>query len=395
MIEMELYITHCIAGFIAFDTDLNIVDYELFTSENIIDNLLKLEKHEVLDEELDLIKRNIDNYEFINIESLNRLSDYTLNNSKIKIKSVNKSGEYLRENLKSVLIEIGFIKSDEYPSKINKIYTDLNRVKMKNIASGDDKLLIQAINSIEDIDESISKIIERFREWYIIYFPEIESISNNEIYIKLIAEGEKRENIIKNNPEHFKIDYSESNGVDIEEEDLIILNKFAKSIYELQKSRLEILNYINEKMSKIAPNLTDLTGASLGAKLISHSGGLKNLAVYPASTIQIMGAEKALYRHKKSGDRPPKHGLIYQHPKVRGCKWWNRGKISRLLSLKISLAVRRDYFIKKFNPQIKIDFEREVEAIEKNNPFPKRQKRKSNMKSSKKKKGKKKKRKKK
>ena len=372
MINMELYITHCVAGFLAFNDDLKLIDYELFDDDNI-DKLIKIENREVLPEELNLIERN-SNYETINIESLNRLSDYDIPNVNININSINKSGEYLRENLKSILTDIGFIEPGEYPGKINNIHTKLANIKMKNIASGDDKLLIQAINSIEDIDESISKIIERFREWYIIYFPEIESVNNNEIYIKLIAEGGKRENIITNNPEYFTIESDESNGADIEEDDLIILNNFVKSIYELQKSREEIINYINTKMIKIAPNLTDLVGASLGAKLISHGGGLKNLALYPASTIQIMGAEKALFRHMKTGDRPPKHGLIYQHPKIRSCKWWNRGKISRILALKISLAVKRDYFIKEFNPRINIDFEEEVEAIEKNNPFPKRNK---------------------
>lgn len=369
---MELYITHCIAGFLGFNNELKLIDYELFTADNIIDKLIKIENREVLDEEIKLIERNLNKYEKINIETLNKLSDYPLDKDKLNVESFSKAGKYLRNNLKDILVEVEFLKPEEYPMKLNTISQGLASIKMKNIASENDKLLIQAINSIEDIDESISKIIERFREWYVIYFPEIETINNNEIYMRLIAEGENRENIIKENPEHFKIGENESTGADITSEDLIILNNFANSIYQLQKSRVEILNYINTKMIEIAPNLTDLAGASLGAKLISHSGGIKNLAKYPASTIQIMGAEKALFRHMKTGDRPPKHGLIYQHPKIRGCKWWNRGKISRLLALKISLAVRRDYFIKEYNPEILKEFDAEVENIEKNNPFPKR-----------------------
>ncbi len=369
---MELYITHCIAGFLGFNGELELIDYELFTDDTIIDRLIRIENREVLDEEIRLIERNLNNYEKINIETLNKLSDYPIDKDKLNVESFNKAGKYLRNNLKDILVEVEFLKPEEYPGKLNSISQGLASIKMKNIASENDKLLIQAINSIEDIDESISKIIERFREWYVIYFPEIETINNNEIYMRLIAEGENRENIIKGNPEHFNIGENESAGADITSEDLIILNNFANSIYQLQKSRVEILNYINTKMSEIAPNLTDLAGASLGAKLISHSGGIKNLAKYPASTIQIMGAEKALFRHMKTGDRPPKHGLIYQHPRIRGCKWWNRGKISRLLALKISLAVRRDYFIKEYNPEILKEFEVEVENIEKNNPFPKR-----------------------
>ena len=123
-------------------------------------------------------------------------------------------------------------------------------------------------------------------------------------------------------------------------------------------------------MEEIAPNLRLLVGSSLGAKLISHAGGLKRLATYPSSTVQIMGAEKALFRHLKSGDRPPKYGLIYQHPQVRGAKWWNRGKIARMLAGKISLAVRRDVFTKSFDENAFDDFTQKVEEIEKNNPFP-------------------------
>lgn len=83
-----------------------------------------------------------------------------------------------------------------------------------------------------------------------------------------------------------------------------------------------------------------------------------------------MGAEKALFRHLKSGDRPPKYGLIYQHPQIRGAKWWNRGKIARMLASKISLACRKDIFTKDFDPNIYDEFIEKAEQIEKENPFP-------------------------
>ena len=149
-----------------------------------------------------------------------------------------------------------------------------------------------------------------------------------------------------------------------------MINTFAKSIYELQKNRLKIEEYIENKMDSIAPNLKNLVGSSLGAKLISHAGGIKRLSTYPSSTVQIMGAEKALFRHLKNGDRPPKYGLIYQHPNVRGSKWWNRGKIARLLASKISLAVRKDVYSKDFDPDIYNNFIKKTNKIEKENPFP-------------------------
>ena len=112
--------------------------------------------------------------------------------------------------------------------------------------------------------------------------------------------------------------------------------------------------------------------------------------MYPSSTVQIMGAEKALFRHLKSGDRPPKHGLIYQHPEVRGAKWWNRGKVARLLAGRISLAVRRDVFTGTVDDGIAVKFIEDVSEIEKNNPFPKKTTRKRKEEKSKRKKSKKK-----
>ena len=340
----------------------------------MVSNLIKIEENEILDEEIDLINElesAIGNEDRIVIESTKRRSQYKELNTyeNIEIKTPNKGGEYLRTNLENVLKEIGFAQSQE---EIIKTYEKLAICKIKKSSQEEDKLLIQAINSVDDIDESISKLVERIRDWYTIYFPEMDTISNNETYIKLIAESENREDILENFKEHFSEDIDESAGADIEGEDLEMLKSFAESIYSLQKSRRELEIYIDSKMEAIAPNLRDLVGSTLGAKLIAHIGSIKRLATYPASVIQIMGAEKAIFRHLKTGERPPKHGLIFQHPSVRGAKWWNRGKVARNLALKITLAVRKDVFSGEYDPSIAEDYLKKVEQIEKENPFPKK-----------------------
>ena len=371
---MEFYITLCIAGFIAFDEDLQIEDYKLFNEEEIVSNLLKIEENEILNEEIELIngiKLDLEGGDKIIIETTKRKSQYKEleNYGNIEVKTPNKGGEHLRNNMDNVLEEIGFSKSQD---GIIQIYEKLAIHKIKKSSQEEDKLLIQAINSVDDIDESISKLVERIRDWYTIYFPEMDTISNNETYIKLIAESESREDILENFNEHFSEEIEESTGADIEESDLAMLKSFAESIYSLQKSRKELETYIDSKMEAIAPNLRDLLGSTLGAKLIAHIGSIKRLATYPASVIQIMGAEKAIFRHLKTGERPPKHGLIFQHPSVRGAKWWNRGKIARNLALKITLAVRKDVFSGEFDPSIAEDYLKKVEQIEKENPFPKK-----------------------
>ena len=370
---MEFYITQCIAGFIAFDENLQIADYKLFKEEEVVSNLIKIEENEILDEEIELINGiqldSIDDK--IIIETTKRKSQYKEleNYVNIEVKTPNKGGEHLRSNIENVFEEIGFSKSQD---EITQIYEKLAIYKIKKSSQEEDKLLIQAINSVDDIDESISKLVERIRDWYTIYFPEMDTISNNETYIKLIAESENREDISENFNEHFTEEIEESTGADIEEDDLLMLKSFAESIYSLQKSRKELETYIDSKMEAIAPNLRDLLGSTLGAKLIAHIGSIKKLATYPASVIQIMGAEKAIFRHLKTGERPPKHGLIFQHPSVRGAKWWNRGKIARNLALKITLAVRKDVFSGEYDPSIAEDYLKKVEQIEKENPFPKK-----------------------
>ena len=381
---MECYITYCVKGFFAFDSENELISKKLFPDDEIISRLADIDDKQIVKEEKEIIEEVSKEYDEILIESNKRLSDY--DNPKVVIKTPNQAGEYLRDNY----AEFGL---DE--AEIAKIYQNLAIYKIKKESSSEDKHLIQAVNSIDEIDESISKLIERIREWYALYFPEMDVIKNNETYIKLISENKSKDEIVKAKPDAFPDDIIDLDE-DINPEDLEIMNNYAKSIHELQKSRKNIENFIDHKMESIAPNLRLLVGPTLGAKLISHAGGIKRLALYPSSTVQIMGAEKALFRHLKSGDRPPKYGLIYQHPQVRGAKWWNRGKIARMLAGRISLAVRRDVFTKTFDENVFEEFKAQVEKIEKDNPFPTKTTRKRNEEKSKsknkKRKGKKKKR---
>ena len=372
---MEFYITQCIAGFIAFNQDFEIVKMKLFEENEIVENLIRIEENEILDEEIELINElelNCDDK--VIIETTKRRSQFKSleNYENLIVETPNNGGEYLRENLEDILIEIGFLSENEDYRELIQHYEELAINQIKKSSQEEDKLLIQAINSVDDIDESISKLVERIRDWYTIYFPEMDTISNNETYTKLIALSENREDIIENFKDQFNEDIEYSSGADIEEADLLMLKSFAESIYSLQKSRKELEVYIDSKMEAIAPNLRDLLGATLGAKLIAHIGSIKRLATYPASVIQIMGAEKAIFRHLKTGERPPKHGLIFQHPSVRGAKWWNRGKVARNLALKITLAVRKDVFSGEYDPTIAEEYLKKVEQIEKENPFPKK-----------------------
>ncbi len=222
------------------------------------------------------------------------------------------------------------------------------------------------------MDEITSKLAERLREWYSIHFPELDKIKSNELYVKLISEYGYKNSIIDSRILDQDLKIEKSIGADINDFDISMLKEFADSLECLQNTKKSLTVYVDEKMKDLSPNLRNLTGASLGAKLIAHVGGVKKLSMLPSGTIQVLGAEKALFRHLKTGERPPKHGVIFQHPEVRGAKWWIRGKIARALASKISLAVRKDVFSGEVDHSIEENFNIKLNDIKKRNPFPKR-----------------------
>ena len=389
---MKCYLASCFVGFIILDEGFNLMDYELFPKKNLIERQIEVSNGNLTTEEETILKRNAKNCNSIIIETNAGISNYKnlKGSSKFKFETPNVGGEFLRSNMAYVLKEVEFIGSeDDLNEVLNKISLEITNYKLKEASKARDMFLIQAINAIDEIDEATGKLIERLREWHTIHFPELDKIRSNEKYVNLIVGYGDKSSIIENEPLD-EIDISnQSTGAEIEGYDLEVLQEFAGSVKSLQDTKKSLTDYVDEKMNEIGPNLSDLLGSSLGAKLIAHIGGIEKLALLPSSTIQIMGAEKALFRHKKTGERPPKHGLIYQHPEIRGARWWLKGKIARALAAKIALAVRKDVYSGEFDPALKEEFEKKVEEIKKNHPFPPRTKK--SMKDEKKDKGKKKK----
>lgn len=372
---MKCYLTWCFAGFIALNENCNLLDYELFPRSKITEKILEILNFNLCKEEQSILKRMVKEHDEIILETNLPPSTYKnqIDNHKFQFETPNKAGEFLRSNLADILKEIGLIKSEkEMIQLIREVSQGITRHRLQEAFEAEDILIIQAINALDELDETTSKLAELLREWYSIYFPALEKIKNHEFYVKLIADHGDKDSIIKSGllEDEFKIE--DCLGANLDNSDLAILTEYASSLKSLQKTRKSLQNYINKKMEELAPNLKDLVGSSLGAKLIAHVGGIRRLSMLSSGTIQVIGAEKALFRHQKTGEKPPKHGLIYQHPEVRGAKWWFRGKVARALASKISLSVRKDVFSGIFDPSIKKSFYEKLEEIKKNNPFPKR-----------------------
>jgi nucleolar protein 56 len=214
---------------------------------------------------------------------------------------------------------------------------------------------VQAIQALDDLDRFLNLMSERVSEWYGLHFPELTQIMQDNVLLsKLIVETGKRENFDKERLEgrglsDKKIEAiitarDRSKGGTISERDIIRLSEIADLAIKTSTDRDHMAEYVETTMAKISPNVAAVAGSTIGARLIARAGGLDRLANLPASTIQILGAEKALFRALRTGARPPKHGIIFQHDAVHSAPKWQRGKIARTIANKIAIAARIDYY---------------------------------------------------
>lgn len=258
-------------------------------------------------------------------------------------------------DVERIFVESGLISGvEEYRRRVKEVLDRLVTAELKEAVARRDMMIVHAIHVIEDLDKQINIFYTRCREWYGLHFPELaDLIDDLEDYMRIITEFGSRKNLEETALEkivgakkakEILEKAKNSVGADLSAEDEERVREVAREGLRLIKLRKEQERYIDELMSAEAPNLVAIAGPILGAKLISMAGGLERLARLPASTIQVLGAEKALFRFFRTGRGAPKHGIIFQHPYVHGSPKWQRGKIARLLASKIALAARIDYF---------------------------------------------------
>ncbi|XP_011879643.1 PREDICTED: nucleolar protein 58 [Vollenhovia emeryi] len=228
----------------------------------------------------------------------------------------------------------------------------LSRYKLKFSPDKIDTMVIQAVCLLDDLDKELNNYIMRAREWYGWHFPELGKIvTDNLQYIQTMKTIGRRENAVSCDLSDILIEDVEgrvkeaaetSMGSEISEYDAEHMRYLCVEILELHRYRGQLSEYLSTRMTALAPNLSILVGDLIGARLIAKAGSLTNLAKHPASTLQILGAEKALFRALKSKKNTPKYGLIYHSQLVGQSSNRNKGKMSRMLAAKASLATRVD-----------------------------------------------------
>ncbi|KAB5582437.1 hypothetical protein GE09DRAFT_267253 [Coniochaeta sp. 2T2.1] len=227
----------------------------------------------------------------------------------------------------------------------------LSRHKLKFSPEKVDVMIIHAVSLLDDMDKELNTYAMRAREWYGWHFPELAKIlTGNVLYAKVILELGLRSNL-PNADLSFLEESVEgavraaadiSMGTEIAEDDINNIKSLAEVVVEYAQYRDDLARYLENRMKAIAPNMTELIGHLVGARLISHAGSIMDLAKKPASTIQILGAEKALFRALKTKHATPKYGMIYHASLVGQASGKNKGKIARQLAAKVALGVRHD-----------------------------------------------------
>ena len=231
---------------------------------------------------------------------------------------------------------------------------------------GPDRFIVQAMAGLEELTKTSNLLIERLAEWYGMHYPElVESVTQKEL-VELVAEHGGREAIARSQGKPL-----ESFGTPLSEEDEKALKSWATLASWVIRTREGIEGYVTRRMEQLAPNLSSAVGPLLGARLLSLTGSLERLGRLPASTIQLLGAEKALFQFMKEGGRPPKHGVLFQHPLIHRAPPWQRGKVARALASAAALGARADLYGKADRKEfIRSALQRKLERIQKEHPAP-------------------------
>ncbi|HEY7535016.1 MAG TPA: ribonucleotide-diphosphate reductase subunit beta [Thermodesulfobacteriota bacterium] len=313
----------------------------------------------------------------------------------LKKKSINaqmmeeKDSAEIQSTKPDILVSAGFARDQsDAMSKLRDFAIKLSSSKVTEVSQSPDLHIIQAINTLDDMDRIINAISSRLREWYGLHFPELDNIIDSiNGYSQIVLAG-KRDKLSKktfedagfpeSKVEMLTLVTEKSRGGDITDANLAIVQTLAKQILELFDLRKNLEDHVETEMRKVAPNLSAVLGTSVGARILARAGSIKNLAIMPASTIQVLGAEKALFRSLKTGSQPPKHGLLFQHTLVHAAPRWQRGKIARAIAGKAAIASRVDYhggglnqvLLDKLNIRVDEIGKKYVEPPERKEPRP-------------------------
>lgn len=270
---------------------------------------------------------------------------------------------------------------EAYERSLRGLAIRLTELAIKEAVLRRDQMIVQAVRALDDVQRTLNSLYSRLSDWYGLHFPELkELVGDPEKYVEVVlamgprsnASTEALSGLLDRREAERVIEASmRSLGVEVSEADMNEILELARRAVDLMEYRDRLQSYVRQLMALEAPNVAAIAGPMVGARLITLAGGLERLARAPASLVQLLGAEKALFRFLKTGRGAPKHGVIFQHPYVHGSPKWQRGKIARALAAKIAIAAKIDYFSgEDRSAQLREELERRVREIRGKYPAP-------------------------
>lgn len=358
---MKAKIIETLIGEFAFDEDDSLISENLYPKDpvQIASSLRDIRSGELTVGLRELVNRlkdsGIDTVSMVNPKILENIS------SELGVNVLTLNPEDAPKiDFAEIAVEEGYVESKEGFGELSHLVNSkIAEWEVHEALSERETLLLPVVQLLGDLDTTLNSLSGRMREWYGVHFPELgRRVKEHEDYARIILRFGTRQNIDvktlqemsfkKRDAERIFAASNDSIGADIDEDDVKVLQSYTRRLVELYQERLSVTDYISRLTEEVAPNIAYLAGPVLGAKLIQKAGGIRRMAMMPSSTIQVLGAERAMFRTLKTRAKPPKHGLLFQHPYVHSAPRDKRGSRARSLAAKIAIAARADAFSGEF-----------------------------------------------
>ena len=227
----------------------------------------------------------------------------------------------------------GYVASEaEYYDRLHEVAIYAARREVREREGADDQQLIHAVRAMDDSARVANELAERVAEWA---GSRIEDADTGIEYARELAERDDDDPLVS----------------------------LARRVRDLDDERASLRAHVERATPGVAPNLSALAGPVLAARLIALAGGLESLAKKPAGTVQVLGAEEALFAHLRGRAPSPKHGVIFTHEAVNGTPPANRGSAARALAGKLAIAARVDHYSGERKPELDEQLARRIERI--------------------------------
>ena len=356
---MKAYVANNIAGVFAFDEHGSVIAKRLFPkdAEAIAERLDASRAGGLIDEEravLEELRRK-------GIVEIVMDKGARIDGLSITVQPEHKGKKIASDDFRKLAAEAEWIVT---PAQMNMLMSKVNVIlagrKIKSVSK--DKVIIQVIGVVDELENDLNSLYERLREWYGLHFPELsKEMKSHERFAEVVQKYGSRDKI---SDASLVTLASKSIGMNFNDEDAAVASVFAKSVLEMTKTREKLSKYLELVCAETMPNLSAIAGHLLAARMVAQAGGLEKIAKMPSSTIQLLGAEKALFRHLKGQGRAPKYGVLFGHALIQQAPKHLKGKVARLIASKLSLAAKMDFYSKRDDSrQMSEDLDKKVKAL--------------------------------